>query len=119
MKKIFSLKGGKMTTKKFFLTATLVATVFAFTVPVSFAACSTGGACPIESVQNVTPDTATCSKCKQTEDKCKCKKAKKRRNATHAKREQQPRATHARRQWMIATNAKKINVQNLAMTIAK
>ena len=66
-----------MTTKKFFLTATLVATVFAFTVPVSFAACSTGGACPIESVQKVTPDTATCSKCKQTEDKCKCKKAKK------------------------------------------
>lgn len=66
-----------MTTKKFFLTATLVATVFAFTVPVSFAACPTGGACPVESVQKVTPDTATCSKCKQEKDKCKCKKAKK------------------------------------------
>lgn len=63
-----------MTIKKFLLTATAVATVFAFTVPVSFAACPTGGACPIESVQKVTPDTATCNKCKQKASNCKCKK---------------------------------------------
>ena len=66
-----------MTIKKFFLTATAAAAVFAFTVPVSFAACSTGGACPIESVQKVTPDTATCHKCKQKKQDCKCKKVKK------------------------------------------
>ncbi len=62
-----------MTIKKFVLTATAVATVFAFTVPVSFAACSTGAACPIEQVK-VTPDTATCTKCKSAMDACKCKK---------------------------------------------
>ena len=65
-----------MTIKKFVLTATAVATVFAFTVPVSFAACSTGAACPIESVQKVNPSTATCSKCKSAMDACKCKKKK-------------------------------------------
>ena len=65
-----------MTIKKFVLTATAVATVFAFTVPVSFAACSTGAACPIESVQKVNPSTATCSKCKSPMDACKCKKKK-------------------------------------------
>lgn len=65
-----------MTIKKFLLTATAAATVFAFTVPVSFAACSTGGACPIEQ-QVVTPDTATCHKCKQKVNDCKCKKKSK------------------------------------------
>ncbi len=62
-----------MTIKKFVLTATAAVTVFAFTVPVSFAACSTGAACPIESVK-VNPNTATCTKCKSTMDACKCKK---------------------------------------------
>ena len=62
-----------MTIKKFVLTATAAVTVFAFTVPVSFAACSTGAACPIESVK-VNPNTATCNKCKSTMDACKCKK---------------------------------------------
>ena len=65
-----------MTIKKLLLTATAVATVFAFTVPVSFAACPTGGACPIDSVQQVTPDNAVCSKCKHKKTDCKCKKVK-------------------------------------------
>lgn len=65
-----------MTIKKFLLTATAAATVFAFTVPVSFAACSTGGACPIDSPQLVTPETATCHKCKQKVQDCKCKQKK-------------------------------------------
>jgi len=72
--KLFFIKGGKMTIKKFVLTATAVATVFAFTVPVSFAACSTGAACPIDSLQKVNPNTTTCTKCKSTMDACKCKK---------------------------------------------
>ncbi|MCD8024104.1 MAG: S-layer homology domain-containing protein [Candidatus Gastranaerophilales bacterium] len=65
-----------MTIRKILLTATMAATVFAFTVPVSFAACSTGGACPVESTQAVTPDTATCHKCKEKKQNCKCKKEK-------------------------------------------
>ena len=91
-----------MTIKKFVLTATAVATVFAFTVPVSFAACSTGAACPIDSLQKVNPTTATCSKCKSSMDACKCKKKRsfnffqKKTNATPAKREQQHRATLAK-----------------------
>ncbi len=63
-----------MTIKKFLLTATAAATVFAFTVPVTFAACQTGGACPIDSQQLVTPSTATCHKCKQKMSDCKCKR---------------------------------------------
>ncbi len=74
MKDISLIKGGKMTIKKFLLTATAAATVFAFTVPVSFAACPTGGACPVENQQMVTPDTATCNKCHKKTDDCSCKK---------------------------------------------
>ncbi len=92
-----------MTIKKIVLTATAVATVFAFTVPVSFAACSTGSACSIDSLQQVNPSIATCSKCKSSTDLCKCKKRKvfsetisKETSATPAKREQQHRAILAR-----------------------
>lgn len=64
-----------MTIKKFLLTATAAATVFAFTVPVSFAACPVGGACPVDNGQQiVTPENATCNKCKQKMSNCKCKK---------------------------------------------
>lgn len=63
-----------MTIKKILLTATAAATVFALTVPVSFAACPTGGACPIENQQLVTPENATCNKCHQKMDSCNCKK---------------------------------------------
>ena len=65
-----------MTIKKFVLSAT-VASVFALTVPVSFAACpiTSDCGCPDSTVQKVTPSTATCSKCHQSP--CKCKKTKK------------------------------------------
>lgn len=65
-----------MTIKKFLLSAT-VASVFALTVPVTFAACpvSNDCGCPDSSIQKVTPENATCKKCKS--DPCKCKKMKK------------------------------------------
>ena len=65
-----------MTIKKFVLGAT-VASVFAFTVPVSFAACPIDNncGCPDPCMEKVTPENATCSKCKQSP--CKCKKHKK------------------------------------------
>ena len=66
-----------MSIKKFVLTATMTASLFALTVPASFAgscntcdvapACETGYGCPIERV-------STCDKCdKCKKDKCKCK----------------------------------------------
>lgn len=70
-----SIKGGRMTIKNFVLSAT-VASVFALTVPVSFAACplTSDCGCP-DAIQKVTPDNAVCSKCNQSP--CKCKKEKK------------------------------------------
>ena len=71
-----SIKGGKMTIKNFVLSAT-VASVFALTVPVSFAACPVDNncGCPEPCMEKVTPETAVCKKCNQTP--CKCKKEKK------------------------------------------
>lgn len=74
------VKGGKMTIKKFILTATVTASLFALTVPASFATCNTcpkaveprcetGYGCPIEK-------ESTCHKCKKEKPKCKCKKEK-------------------------------------------
>ena len=68
-----------MTIKKFVLCAT-AASVFALTVPVSFAACALNNdcGCPDSAVQKVTPETAVCKKCNQ--DPCKCKKQKKKKH---------------------------------------
>lgn len=75
----FSIKGGKMTIKKFVLSATVVS-VFALTVPVSFAACPLNNdcGCPDTCVEKVTPENAVCKKCNQTP--CKCKKEKKKKH---------------------------------------
>ena len=65
-----------MSIKNFVLSAT-VASVFALTVPVSFAACPLNNDCGCSEpvVQKITPENATCSKCKKSP--CKCKKVKK------------------------------------------
>lgn len=62
--------------RKLVLGATTTFCALALTVPMSFAACPVAPDCGCERAQApiVTPDSATCSKCKQ--DPCACKKKK-------------------------------------------
>lgn len=68
-----------MTIKKFVLSATVVS-VFALTVPVSFAACPINSdcGCPDQCMEKVTPENSVCRKCNQAP--CKCKKEKKKKH---------------------------------------
>ncbi len=58
--------------RKLLLNVTVGAVALALTVPMTFAACPVNSECSRSNTDIVTPDTATCSKCKKSD--CSCNK---------------------------------------------